>query len=70
MNWVNIGSDNGLSPERRQAIIWTSADMMSIRNLGTYFNDILFEIWNIFIQENAFEHVVCELAAILSYNRE
>ena len=25
MNRVNIGSDNGLSPGRRQAIIWTNA---------------------------------------------
>ena len=26
MNWVSIGSDNGLSPDRRQAITWTNAD--------------------------------------------
>ena len=25
VNWVNIGPDNGLSPIRRQAIIWTNA---------------------------------------------
>ena len=25
LNWVIIGSDNGLSPVRRQAIIWTNA---------------------------------------------
>ena len=32
--WVNkltiIGSDNGLSPGRRQAIIWTNSDLLSI----------------------------------------
>ena len=44
VNWVSIGSDNGLSPGRRQAIIWTNADILSIRPQGTYFNEILFEI--------------------------
>ena len=48
-----IGSDNGLSPGRRQAIIGTN-DGNSNWNL------------NIFIQENAFEDVVCEMGAILS----
>ena len=44
MNWVSIGSDNGLSPGRRQAIILTNADILSIRPQGTYFNEIVFEI--------------------------
>ena len=39
-----IGSDNGLSPERRQAIIWTSAGILLIGPLGTNFNEILIEI--------------------------
>ena len=39
-----IGSDNGLSPGRRQAIIWTNAGMLLIGNLGTNFSQILFEI--------------------------
>ena len=39
-----LGSDNGLLPKRRQAIIRTSADILSIRPQGTYFNEILFEI--------------------------
>ena len=30
-----IGSDNGLSPDRRQAIIWTNAGILLIRTLGT-----------------------------------
>ena len=41
---VSIGSDNGLPPGRRQAIIWTNADILSIGPQGTYFNEILFEI--------------------------
>ena len=38
------GSDNGLSPDRRQAIIWTNAGILLIGTLGTNFNEILFEI--------------------------
>ena len=40
-----IGSDNGLSPDRRQAIIWTNAGLLLIGPLGTNFGDILIEIW-------------------------
>ena len=36
-----IGSDNGLSPGRRQAIIWTNAGILLIRTLGTNFSEIL-----------------------------
>ena len=36
-----IGSDNGLSPGRHQAIIWTNAGILSIGPLGTNFNEIL-----------------------------
>ena len=39
-----IGSDNGLSPGQRQAIIWTNAGILLIWNLGTNFNEILSEI--------------------------
>ena len=39
-----IGSDNGLSPGRRQAIIRTNAGMLLIRPLGTNFNEMLIEI--------------------------
>ena len=39
-----IGSDNGLLPERHQAIIWTNAGRVLIRPLGTNVNEILFEI--------------------------
>ena len=38
-----IGSDDGLSPGRRQAIIWTNAGIVLIRPLGTNFNEILTE---------------------------
>ena len=39
-----IGSDNGLSPGRRQAIIWTNVGILLIGPLGTNFNEILIEI--------------------------
>ena len=39
-----IGSDNGLSPDRRQAIIWTNAGLLLIVTLGTNFSEILIEI--------------------------
>ena len=39
-----IGSDNGLSPDRRQAIIWTNAGILSIGPLGTKFSEILIAI--------------------------
>ena len=61
-----IVSDNGLSPGRRQAIIWNNAGILLIGPLGTKLQ------WNfnpnsyIFIQENALENIVCEMASILS----
>ena len=39
-----IGSDNSLSPGRRQAIIWTNAGILLIRPLGTNFGEIVIEI--------------------------
>ena len=38
-----IGSNNGLSPARRQAIIWTIAGVLLIGPLGTNFIEILIE---------------------------
>ena len=41
---IMIGSDNDLSPDRRQAIIWTNARFLSIGPLRTYFNENLIKI--------------------------
>ena len=41
VNYAIIGSDNGLSPGRRQAIIWTNTGILLIRPLGTNFSEIL-----------------------------
>ena len=43
-NLTIIGLDNGLSPGRRQAIIWTNAGILLIRLLGTNFNEMFIEI--------------------------
>ena len=56
-----IGSDNGLSPGRRQTIIWTNDGILMIGPLWTNIGEI------IFIQENWFESVVYETAANLSW---
>ena len=50
VNRVSIGFDNGLSPIRRQAIIYTNAGLLAIAHLGTYFSEILIKIF--FIQED------------------
>ena len=39
-----IGSNNGLSPERRQAIIWTIAGILLIGLLETNFSEVLIDI--------------------------
>ena len=41
---TNIDSDNGLSPERRQAIIWTNVGILLIGTLGTNFSEFLIGI--------------------------
>ena len=41
---IIIGSDNGLSPDRRQAIICTNAGKLSIGPLRTYFSENLIKI--------------------------
>ena len=43
-NLTSIGSDNGLSPGRRQAIIWTDAGILFIGPLGTNFSEIIIGI--------------------------
>ena len=43
---IIIGSDNGLSPGRRQAIIWTNAGILLIEPLGTNFIEIRSKIQN------------------------
>ena len=53
-----IGSDNGLSPGRRQAIIWTSAGILLIGTRGTNFNEI-----SIKIHEFSFKKIHLEMSS-------
>ena len=41
---ITIGSDDGLSPGRHQAIIWTNVGILSIGPLGINFSEILIKI--------------------------
>ena len=50
----------------RQAVTWTSSDLLSIGPLGRNFSENLDRDSNIFIEENKFENVVCEVTVILS----
>ena len=58
------GSDNGLSPGRRQAIIWTNDGILLIGTLGTNVSEIWIEILTFLFKKIRFENVVCEMASI------
>ena len=49
-NSTIIGLDNGLSPVRCQAIIWTNVRILLIGPLGTNFSEILIKNLHIFIK--------------------
>ena len=54
-----IGSDNGLSPGRRQAIIWTNTGILLIRPLGTNFSEI-----SIGIQTLSFKKMLLKMSSV------
>ena len=43
-NLTIIGWDNGLSPDRRQTILWTNVGIFLIGPLGTHFSEIIIDI--------------------------
>ena len=57
-----IGSDNGLSPSHYLNLWWNIVNWTLRNKLQRKFN----RNSNIFIQENALENIVCEMASILS----
>ena len=63
---IIIVSDNVLSPGRRQAITRINDGIGLIGPSTTNFSEILTKIQNscILIQDNAFENIVCKMAAI------
>ena len=64
-NLTIISSDNGLSPGRRQGIIWTNARVLLIGTSGNY-HEFLSEIHTFFFQEIPFVNVVLKKVSILS----
>ena len=65
MNWVIIGTGNGLASVWRQAITWTSDNSLSIWTLATNFDEILWKI-QIFLWQKWIVNVVCEMTAFRS----
>ena len=61
---TTIGLDNGLSPGRRQAIIWTNAGILLMRPLETNISEIVIEIQTFSLKKKHLK-VVCEMVAIL-----
>ena len=63
---ITIGADNGLSPGQRQAIYleqsWNIVNWIPRNKLQWNFN----QNSSIFIQENAFDDVICKVSSILS----
>ena len=64
-----IGSDNGLSPDRPQAIIWTNAVILLIWAFGTNFGKILIEIHEFSFKNMHFvSHLVLNLLYLFAHN--
>ena len=55
VNWAIIGSDNGLLPTQRQAIIWTNAGILLIGTLGTNVSEILIAIHTFLFKKMRFK---------------
>ena len=66
VNYIIIGSDNGLSPVRRQPITWTSDGLLSIKPRGTHFSEFLFQIQNFSFKKMHMKMSYSKIAAILS----
>ena len=66
-NLTFIGSDNGLSPGRCQAIIWTNAWILLTGPLWTNFSKILIKIPTFSLKKMHLKVFVCKMAAILSW---
>ena len=65
-NLTIIGSDNGLLPNRYQAIIWTCDGIFLIGPIGITWSSMKFyQNSCIFIQEIPVENLVWKMAAIL-----
>ena len=63
-----IGSDNGLSSDRPQAIIWTNAGIVLIQIFGTNFSEILSKIHTFPFKKMHLQNTVCERGTILLWH--
>ena len=70
MNWVRIGSGNGLSPVRRQAITWTNAGLLPIGLMGTNFSEIQIRIPSFSFKKMHLKLSSAKVASILSRGDE
>ena len=52
---IIVGSDNGLSPGRHQAIIWTNAGMLLTGPLGANFSELLIRIQTFSLKKMRFK---------------
>ena len=52
---TSIASDNGLSPGRRQAIIWNKAGILLIGPLGTNFSEVLIKFTHFHWRKNVWK---------------
>ena len=63
---ANTATDNGLSPVRRQALIWPNTAILSIRTQVTYFSEIPCKIQNYSFKKMRLKMLFAKVAAILS----
>ena len=63
---TTIGSDNGVSPGQRQAIILSNAGILLNWTVGTNFSEIFSEIDTFSFKQMRLKNVVWKMAAILS----
>ena len=66
---TSIGSDNGLSPGRRQAITWTNTRLLSIGLLVTSFGEIWIRILSSSLKKIHWKMLSAQMAAILFRGR-
>ena len=64
VNRVGIGSDNGLSPVRRQEITWTNAGVLSIGLIGTNVYGISIAILSFSFKKKHLKMLSAKMAAI------
>ena len=70
INWISIGSGNGLSTVRRQALTWTNADLLAIGPSGANFSHIRRETQNFLLMKIPLKMSSAKMAASLSRGDE